>query len=201
MPQSYKLCVLVLHLTLDVILGSLFSQTLSALSNLYPALVSLNTSKPQSNRQLLCVCDTNYDRTWLIPEAMDGTKVSYAAGLLNLCQHMQVLTLKMAGSHFFLTSAAHLFFHTSLSQVTTGQSKCLCIRTNGWEQQEGNRIRLANSAANIGVATECHLCPSVMLSRFQVWLRVRAINDVMFVQQHASSAKPFAQRGRTSPGF
>lgn len=56
-------------------------------------------------------------------------------------------------SHFFLTSAAHLSFHTSLSQVTMGQSKCLCIRTNGWGQQESNRISLANSAGNIAVAT------------------------------------------------
>lgn len=69
----YRLCVSVLHLTLDVILGSLFSQTFSALSNnLHPALVPLNTSKHQSSMQLLCVCDVTYDRTWLIPYSMVG---------------------------------------------------------------------------------------------------------------------------------
>lgn len=66
--------------------------------------------------------------------------------------HMHVLILKMAGSHFLLTSAAHLSFHTSLSQVTTGQSKCLCVRTNGWGQ-EGNSQFSQQCCQHIGVAT------------------------------------------------
>lgn len=62
-----------------------------------------------------------------------------------------------------LTSAVHLSFHTSLSQVTTGQSKCLCVRTNGWGQQEGNRTSLANSAVSTleWLQVQCHLCPPV----------------------------------------
>lgn len=111
---------------------------------------------------------------------------------------MHVLILKMAGSHFLLTSAAHLSFHTSLSQVTTGQSKCLCIRTNGWGQ-EGNSQFSQQCCQHIGVATSSvsplSLCCCIMLSRAQMWLRVQAINDVMFVQQQVPRAKPCAQRG------
>lgn len=45
----------------------------------------------------------------------------------------------------------------------TGQSKCLCIRTSVWGQQEGNSIFFVSNAVNtlVWLQLHCHLCPSV----------------------------------------
>lgn len=95
---------------------------------------------------------------------MGGIKVSYTAGLLNLHQHVHMLTLKMAGTHFLLISAAHLSFHTSFSQVTTGKANVCASEQMAWDSRKAtNRISLANSAVNSleWLQVQCHLCPSV----------------------------------------
>lgn len=199
MSHSYKVQIVCLcaSSSLDVILGSLFSQTFSALSNnLYRTLVPLNTSKHQSSMQLLCVCDVTYDRAWLIPIPW---WVSYAAGLLNLHQPYACADTKNGKQSLSLDfSCSSVLSH--LPQPGHHGAKQMFVHQNKWlgtgRQQT---VSLANSAVNTleWLQVQCHLslCCCIMLSRAQTWLRVQAINDVMFLQQQVPSAKPCAQRG------
>lgn len=132
---------------------------------------------------------------------MSATSASYGTGPQSLCQHMPVLMLKKQAGTFSWPQLPICPFAPPLSliQDTTGQSKCLCIRTSGWGQPEGNSVFFASSGVNTGVATTLvpplSLCFWVMVSWAQVRLRVRAINVGMFVQQQVAKAKLCTQLG------
>lgn len=86
-------------------------------------------------------------------------------------------------------------------------AKQMFVHQNKWLGTAGRQQRLfcQQCCQRIGVATTSvsplSLCFWVMLSWAQVWLRVRAINEGMVVQQQVTSAKLCAQRGRTTPGL
>lgn len=147
-----------------------------------------------------------YARACITARGRSATEISYATSPQSLCQNMQVLVLKKAGTHFLLTSDAHLSFCTSLIQVTRGKAN-VCASEPKWLGTAGRQQHLfcQQCCQHISVATTSlsplSLCFWVMLSWAQMWLRVRTINDGMFVQQQVTGAKLCTHWGRTSPGF